>query len=239
MRSKKYTRELLEPIVRSSDTWSELIRALGPPVNGDNHRLITARVRNAGLATSHFRQHTIAARVAAISPETIANLVAKYTSLAGVPRELGFATDGRAHHEMKRRLKELEVDTSHFRGNGWSRGETMKTHPSLARYVAKRTVPDELVFVENSTYLSGTGVARRLLARGWPYKCAWCGASEWRGQALILHLDHINGINNDHRLENLRFLCPNCHSQTETYSNRRRSATCAIGTRACERGGIG
>jgi 5-methylcytosine-specific restriction endonuclease McrA len=222
MRSRKYTRELLEPIVRSSDTWSEVIRALGLPVNGGNHRLITARVRNAGLDTSHFRQNTIAARVAAVPSEVIANIVGKHTSLAGVLRDLGFATDGRAHHEMKQRMKELGIDTSHFRGSGWSRGETTRTHPSVARYVAKRRVPDELVFIANSTYLSGTGVARRLLARGWPYQCAWCGVSAWRGKPLILHLDHINGINNDHRLENLRFLCPNCHSQTETYSNRRR-----------------
>ena len=51
-------------------------------------------------------------------------------------------------------------------------------------------------------------------------KCAFCGISEWRGKALTLHLDHINGIRNDHRLENLRMLCPNCHSQTATYGGR-------------------
>ena len=51
-----------------------------------------------------------------------------------------------------------------------------------------------------------------------PYKCKECGISEkWNNKPIILHLDHINGINNDNRLENLRFLCPNCHSQTDTY----------------------
>jgi transposase len=44
--------------------------------------------------------------------------------------------------------------------------------------------------------------------------------SIWAGKAVVLHLDHINGINNDHRLENLRWLCPNCHSQTETYCGK-------------------
>ena len=52
------------------------------------------------------------------------------------------------------------------------------------------------------------------------YKCANCGLIEWQGQVLSLHLDHINGINNDHRIENLRFLCPNCHSLTETYAGK-------------------
>ena len=53
-----------------------------------------------------------------------------------------------------------------------------------------------------------------------PYKCAVCGALEWNGKTLSLELDHINGINTDNRIENLRFLCPNCHSQTATYGSR-------------------
>jgi 5-methylcytosine-specific restriction endonuclease McrA len=52
------------------------------------------------------------------------------------------------------------------------------------------------------------------------YKCSYCGISEWNGKELSLHLDHINGINNDNRLDNLRFLCPNCHSQTDTYCGK-------------------
>jgi ribosomal protein L44E len=52
------------------------------------------------------------------------------------------------------------------------------------------------------------------------YECNMCKLSEWNGKQLSLHLDHINGKNGDHRLENLRFLCPNCHSQTETYVGR-------------------
>jgi 5-methylcytosine-specific restriction endonuclease McrA len=52
------------------------------------------------------------------------------------------------------------------------------------------------------------------------YKCANCGIKEWNNLPLSLQLDHINGVNNDHRLENLRFLCPNCHSQTDTYSGK-------------------
>lgn len=53
-----------------------------------------------------------------------------------------------------------------------------------------------------------------------PYMCDKCGISEWKGNSLSLHLDHINGINNDNRLDNLRFLCPNCHSQTDTYCGK-------------------
>ena len=53
------------------------------------------------------------------------------------------------------------------------------------------------------------------------YKCALCGnIGEWQGQLLTLQIDHINGIRNDNRKENLRWLCPNCHSQTETFCGR-------------------
>lgn len=50
--------------------------------------------------------------------------------------------------------------------------------------------------------------------------CSECGIVDWNGAPISLHLDHINGINNDNRIENLRFLCPNCHSQTKTYCRR-------------------
>jgi hypothetical protein len=62
--------------------------------------------------------------------------------------------------------------------------------------------------------------------------CSRCGIREWRGRRLAIHIDHINGVKNDWRLENLRMLCPNCHSQTPTFSGRnlKRRAPAASGT---------
>lgn len=55
------------------------------------------------------------------------------------------------------------------------------------------------------------------------YKCAICGnTGTWQGKKLTLQLDHINGEHTDNRVENLRFLCPNCHSQTDTFGSRQR-----------------
>lgn len=57
-----------------------------------------------------------------------------------------------------------------------------------------------------------------------PYRCLSCGLSDrWNGQPLSLQLEHINGINNDNRLENLAFICPNCHSQTSTYAGKNKN----------------
>jgi 5-methylcytosine-specific restriction endonuclease McrA len=68
---------------------------------------------------------------------------------------------------------------------------------------------------------SRRGVKHRILKENLlPYVCAVCNVSEWNGKPISLHLDHINGKNGDHRIENLRFLCPNCHSQTDTYTGK-------------------
>ncbi|MBV9718069.1 MAG: HNH endonuclease [Candidatus Eremiobacteraeota bacterium] len=66
-----------------------------------------------------------------------------------------------------------------------------------------------------------THVKHRLIRAGLlANNCQSCGLSAWQGKALNMHLDHINGVKNDNRLENLRMLCPNCHSQTATYGGR-------------------
>lgn len=64
-------------------------------------------------------------------------------------------------------------------------------------------------------------VKARLIKNGIKeWKCESCGITEWLGKRIALELDHINGNNSDHRLENLRILCPNCHSQTDTHSGK-------------------
>lgn len=76
---------------------------------------------------------------------------------------------------------------------------------------------DELMRRGKSRY----NVKHRLLRSGLlKDECSVCGITHWRGRRLSLHIDHINGLRNDHRLHNLRMLCPNCHSQTETYGGR-------------------
>ena len=61
---------------------------------------------------------------------------------------------------------------------------------------------------------------REILTHLHGYKCAICGISDWMGLPLTLQVDHINGVNNDNRIENLRLLCANCHSQTDTFGSK-------------------
>lgn len=79
------------------------------------------------------------------------------------------------------------------------------------------------ILVENSEYKNATQLKERLIKEGLKEnKCEnpECGLSEWHGKPISLQIHHINGIHNDNRLENLMLLCPNCHSQTDTYAGK-------------------
>lgn len=100
-----------------------------------------------------------------------------------------------------------------------------RTEPRMNRNNLRRYSMD--VFAQNSSI--STGTIKKIIIRDnlLPYSCSGKDCiikdvilPQWANGDLSLHLDHSNGIRNDHRLNNLRFLCPNCHSQTNTYCGR-------------------
>lgn len=112
------------------------------------------------------------------------------------------------------KIKEYEIDISHWTGQGHLRG---KTHNWSVK------TPLEEILVEKS-YYSGSKLKQRLVSAGsLEDKCYSCGITDWQNKKISLHLEHINGNHLDNRLENLTVLCPNCHSQTKTYCRRKPS----------------
>jgi hypothetical protein len=91
--------------------------------------------------------------------------------------------------------------------------------PNQAGKGLKKDIKKRIVRLED--YATRASVRKTIINDNLiPYKCNECEINDWNGKKLSLHLDHINGKNGDHRLENLRFLCPNCHSQTDTYTGK-------------------
>lgn len=88
----------------------------------------------------------------------------------------------------------------------------------------KSITPNNAIFTENSLYSNELVKQRIVKDNLLEYKCLKCGIDSWCGETLVLDLDHINGDNKDNRLENLRYLCPNCHSQTHTYKGRNKNS---------------
>jgi hypothetical protein len=143
--------------------------------------------------------------------EQLIEAVKVSASIADVIRYLNLSVRPGNYTTMNKYIALLNLDTSHFTGKSWV--GTSKGVP------AKQNLND--ILVENSTY-NTSHLKKRLIDAGLKSPiCEGCDLTEWRGQPIPLQTDHINGNNRDHRLENLRLLCPNCHALTDTWCGRK------------------
>lgn len=140
--------------------------------------------------------------------------VKKNVLMVGTMRTLGASlTSGALRTYLISRIKYYEIDTSHFLGQGWNKG---KNHIDGT---PKKKPEEILIHLNDGSRISAKLLRRALLEIGRQYKCARCNISEWNGNLLRLEIEHINGNPLDNRSKNLCFLCPNCHSQAESYCN--------------------
>ena len=138
--------------------------------------------------------------------------VATSLSVAGTCRVLGILPRGGNYGTVHRAIDRLALDTRHWTSQAWSRGLRVSTP-------ARRIATAELL--REGRPVASYTLRGRLLGEGLlPQACARCGLADWLGAPIPLEVDHINGDPVDNRLENLRFLCPNCHARTDTYRGR-------------------
>jgi len=106
----------------------------------------------------------------------------------------------------------------------WSKGLTKETDERIANQALQITVyPDDLVFAQGTPQY--TDIAKQRYRERTPEICEMCGVDpEWNGKFLRLQIHHKNGSSSDNRWDNLQKVCPNCHSQTETWGRKTRNA---------------
>ena len=150
-----------------------------------------------------------------IGRDELQRIVNSSNYLSEVVRGLGMIHTGVSYRSLKKRLEEDSIDWSHIpKGNIGRRGIACG---GIKAFDLKD------VMIECSTY-STKALKRRLLRDGiLKNECSLCPQkSEWNGKPLTMIMDHINGIRDDNRLENLRIVCPNCNIQLETSNGKNR-----------------
>lgn len=137
------------------------------------------------------------------TPEELADIVKDSLTMREVIEKLGYKTfNGSNSLTIKKRLEKYNISTDHF-----------KSPRPKAR-------TNEEVFCENSEVRQNT-LRKRFKKKSDDSQCQICGQNKiWNGKPLTMIVDHINGNNHDNRIENLRWICPNCGSQLDTFAGR-------------------
>lgn len=143
------------------------------------------------------------------SKEALEKIVSVSMSMAELVKNLGYkTTHGKNYETVMRKLQRLNISTDHF----------------VVQRVNK-IITEQEIFCKDSTVSQST-VRRAYLKLPVDYKCSECGIEGmWNGKCLSLQLDHIDGDNKNNLIENLRWLCPNCHSQTKTFAGKNATST--------------
>lgn len=143
-------------------------------------------------------------------------LVPDCTSYREVLEKCGLRAAGGNYRLLKKWLREWGISVSHFPSHA---ERVRELHQKSDKY--RKKAPLSEVMVKGSPYSRGLLKNRLFEEALKDRKCEMCGQGElWQGKQISLILDHINGIHNDHRLENLRILCPNCNATLPTHCGK-------------------
>lgn len=147
-----------------------------------------------------------------IKDEDFIEIIKNSTTWTEILKKCGYNNLGNNKTVLKR-CQNLNIDISHLpSGQGDSRNK-------IGKNFKKYTI--EEILVENSQYNNGPKLKNRLIKeKGFEYKCYNCNLTEWMGKPIPIELEHKNGIHTDNRIENLTFLCCNCHALTDTYKGK-------------------
>lgn len=203
--------DVLRQIVAEEFTEVSVIHRLGLKVNSASRSRLRYYVELYNIDSSHFQRQTTSEKWKSVSRRELLEAVSSSNSLTEVCIKLGVSSKGSAVNVVKRHIVKYGIDMSHL----------TTARVKGGRYWSTARIPNEQLFVSNSKSRTDTAKSRIVKEKLIDYRCAGCGNDgSWRGKKLTLQLEHKNGVPTDHRLENLEFLCPNCHTQTSTWGSR-------------------
>jgi len=140
------------------------------------------------------------------SDEKFIETIKQSTSWRQTIHTLGLKYTGGNVQNLKSKADRLGADTSHFKGQGWNKGDILNK--------------EEEIFCKNSKFDTDYVKKCVIVLNRMEYKCSRCGIDKWNDDHIALELHHKNGDTRDHRLSNICFVCPNCHSQTPYFRGR-------------------
>lgn len=162
--------------------------------------------------------------------EEFKRIVRESHSRTEVLKKLGYKQAGGNHSYLESQIKRFGLDISHFVNNPkiWSKGKNSFTDSRVKRCQNRKDQSE--IFKKDNFCQTNPVVIKILIESGMEYKCNICNIKKWNEKPLRLRLDHINGDRFDYRKENLRLICPNCDSQTDTFCRGMRKKTKKIHT---------
>ncbi|WP_232626696.1 HNH endonuclease [Streptomyces alfalfae] len=214
--ARSYSKQALAEAAASSTSIREMFVHMGIPPEDGPYGYVRRKLRQFGIETGHFDACRGSQDARLFPEQEFTRAVAASYGLADLKRRLGLSPFGGAGRaKAKRSIDEYGLSTEHFKGQGHNAGRCRSTI---------RRADDILVRLDDGSPRTRSRLLRRALDEiGTPQVCVECGLGQmWQGRRLVLEIDHVNGDRLDNRRENLRYLCPSCHSQTASFARRSR-----------------
>jgi len=207
-----YTKDNLSKLVSKHNTFKEILEELELLPFYTNYNTLKKYLKKFNIDYSHITKNNKHNKgKAQWDKENLKKIVSNSKTHKEILEKLGIRAAGGNYSTLKNYLEKYKIDTAHL----------VKNYHKIKKMSIGKTIPLNEILIENSNY-NRTLLKKRLYKENIKKPiCELCGQDEnWMGKRMSLILDHINGVYNDNRIENLRIVCPNCNATLDTHCSK-------------------